>query len=108
MNASVTTGLGTQSSSPTSHSGGGGVGGLGGAGTGGAGSGSNAGGSAGGATANETLNEFGFFPKESDCEYKCPEIDACIAASLWCDGKYRLQLVATVVFQRVGRRVSLQ
>lgn len=41
--------------------------------------------------ANETLNEFGFYPKESDCEYKCPEIDACIAASLWCDGKLRLQ-----------------
>ena len=27
---------------------------------------------------NETLNR--------DCVYKCPELGACIAASLWCDG----------------------
>ncbi|KAL9905570.1 uncharacterized protein ACN2A1_005348 isoform 2-T2 [Glossina fuscipes fuscipes] len=41
-----------------------------------------------GGPSNDTLNEFGFYPKESDCEYKCPEIDACIAASLWCDGHH--------------------
>ena len=37
-------------------------------------------------TANETLLEFGLYPKEGDCEYKCPELDACIASNLWCDG----------------------
>lgn len=37
---------------------------------------------------NDTFNDFGFFPREADCEYKCPEIDACISESLWCDGKY--------------------
>ncbi|XP_055843991.1 uncharacterized protein LOC129910587 [Episyrphus balteatus] len=37
-------------------------------------------------TGNDTLGEFGLYPRESDCEYKCPEIDACIAANLWCDG----------------------
>uniref|UniRef100_A0A6P4EK21 Uncharacterized protein LOC108044176 n=1 Tax=Drosophila rhopaloa TaxID=1041015 RepID=A0A6P4EK21_DRORH len=83
VNASVTTGMGSQTSSQSSPGSNSGIGGL-----GGAGSAANAGGSAGGATANETLNEFGFFPKESDCEYKCPEIDACIAASLWCDGHH--------------------
>lgn len=41
-----------------------------------------------GTSGNDTLSDFGFYPKESDCEYKCPEIDACIAAILWCDGKY--------------------
>ncbi|XP_055387186.1 uncharacterized protein LOC129615828 [Condylostylus longicornis] len=35
---------------------------------------------------NDTLTEFGLFPRESDCEYKCPEIDACISGNLWCDG----------------------
>lgn len=39
-------------------------------------------------TANETLQEFGLFPKDGDCEYKCPELDACIASNLWCDGNY--------------------
>jgi hypothetical protein len=39
-------------------------------------------------TANETLLEFGLFPKDGDCEHKCPELDACIASNLWCDGKY--------------------
>lgn len=37
-------------------------------------------------TANETLLEFGLYPKNGDCEYKCPELDACIASNLWCDG----------------------
>lgn len=37
-------------------------------------------------TANETLQEFGLYPKDGDCEHKCPEIDACIESSLWCDG----------------------
>lgn len=37
-------------------------------------------------TANETLLEFGLYPKDGDCEYKCPELDACIASNLWCDG----------------------
>ncbi|XP_018785466.1 PREDICTED: uncharacterized protein LOC108966827 [Bactrocera latifrons] len=35
---------------------------------------------------NDTLTDIGFYPKESDCEYKCPELDACIAGNLWCDG----------------------
>lgn len=89
VNASVTTGMGTPPGSTStagagSHGGGiVGTGSAGVAGTGGIGTPS--------AAANETLNEFGFYPKESDCEYKCPEIDACIAASLWCDGKLRLQ-----------------
>lgn len=39
-------------------------------------------------TSNETLLEFGLFPKDGDCEHKCPELDACIASNLWCDGKY--------------------
>ncbi|XP_060655692.1 uncharacterized protein LOC132790945 isoform X3 [Drosophila nasuta] len=83
VNASVTTGMGTPPSS------GGGGAGSGGAvvGTGSAGV-AGAGGIATSSAANETLNEFGFYPKESDCEYKCPEIDACIAASLWCDGHH--------------------
>lgn len=38
-------------------------------------------------TANETLMEFGLYPKDGDCEHKCPELDACIASNLWCDGK---------------------
>lgn len=37
-------------------------------------------------TANETLLEFGLYPKDGDCEHKCPELDACIASNLWCDG----------------------
>lgn len=37
---------------------------------------------------NDTLNEFGFIPRDTECEYKCPELDACIAANLWCDGEY--------------------
>ncbi|XP_030374233.1 uncharacterized protein LOC115623825 [Scaptodrosophila lebanonensis] len=91
VNASVTTGLGGGSSIGTgsagSGSGGVGTGSAGVAGTGGGTSSSGAGGGAS-SMANETLNEFGFYPKESDCEYKCPEIDACIAASLWCDGHH--------------------
>jgi len=97
--------MGSQTSSQSSPGSGSGISGL---GSGGSGSAANAGGSAGGATANETLNEFGFFPKESDCEYKCPEIDACIAASLWCDGKYRLPAEATAHFSegcRMGFRM---
>ncbi|CAD7083100.1 unnamed protein product [Hermetia illucens] len=37
-------------------------------------------------TANETLGEFGLYPRDADCEYKCPELDACISELLWCDG----------------------
>lgn len=36
---------------------------------------------------NETFGEYNFYPKEIDCEFKCPEIDACISGILWCDGK---------------------
>lgn len=38
-------------------------------------------------TANETLTEFGLYPTESECEHKCPELDACINSVLWCDGR---------------------
>lgn len=38
-------------------------------------------------TANETFGEFGLFPKNKECEYKCPELDACISSVLWCDGR---------------------
>lgn len=103
VNASVTTGMGSQTSSQSAAGSNTGIGGL---GTSGSGSAANAGGSAGGATANETLNEFGFFPKESDCEYKCPEIDACIAASLWCDGEYRLPVEATDHFSGICRMMG--
>ncbi|KAH8261683.1 hypothetical protein KR044_013262 [Drosophila immigrans] len=85
VNASVTTGMGSNppnSGGAGTGSGGGGVVGTGSAGVAGAG------GIATNSQANETLNELGFYPKESDCEYKCPEIDACIAASLWCDGHH--------------------
>lgn len=37
-------------------------------------------------TANETFGEL--FPKGAECEHKCPELDACISSSLWCDGKF--------------------
>lgn len=40
-------------------------------------------------TANETLLEFGLFPKDGECEHRCPELNACIASNLWCDGKCR-------------------
>lgn len=39
-------------------------------------------------TANETLLEFGLFPKDGECEHRCPELNACIASNLWCDGKH--------------------
>lgn len=39
-------------------------------------------------TLNDTLEEFGILPREADCEFKCPELDACIDGNLWCDGKY--------------------
>lgn len=42
--------------------------------------------SGGAPSGNDTLTDIGFYPKESDCEYKCPELDACIAGNLWCDG----------------------
>lgn len=38
-------------------------------------------------TANETFDEFGLYPKMDECEYKCPELEACIGQNLWCDGK---------------------
>lgn len=91
VNASVTTGMGGPPTGTAGGGGGGGGGGSGMVGTGSAGVAGTGGIGAPSAAANETLNEFGFYPKESDCEYKCPEIDACIAASLWCDGKLQLQ-----------------
>lgn len=36
-------------------------------------------------TLNDSLSEFDL--KSRDCEYKCPELDACISSVLWCDGK---------------------
>lgn len=47
---------------------------------------------------NDTFNDFGFFPREADCEYKCPEIDACISENLWCDGKCILYILFSTVF----------
>lgn len=42
---------------------------------------------------NFSLNEsIGFGLTSSsvvECEYKCPELDACIDEKLWCDGKYK-------------------
>lgn len=38
-------------------------------------------------TANDTLGDFGFFPRLAECEHKCPELDACIGSNLWCDGR---------------------
>lgn len=32
--------------------------------------------------ANDTFSAF-----SSDCTYKCPELNACISSSLWCDGR---------------------
>ncbi|XP_021696516.1 uncharacterized protein LOC5563894 [Aedes aegypti] len=37
-------------------------------------------------TGNDTLLEFGLFPRESECEHQCPELNACIGSDLWCDG----------------------
>lgn len=39
------------------------------------------------ATVNNTVSDFGLFPRYADCEHKCPELDACIGSSLWCDGR---------------------
>ena len=36
-------------------------------------------------TANDTF-DFGY-PRGAECEHKCPELDACIGSSLWCDGE---------------------
>lgn len=38
---------------------------------------------------NDTLVEFGLGMSEAqaDCDYKCPELDACIDRNLWCDGE---------------------
>ncbi|XP_058834641.1 uncharacterized protein LOC131691912 isoform X2 [Topomyia yanbarensis] len=38
-------------------------------------------------TANDTLVEFGLYPRETECEHRCPELDACIGSVLWCDGR---------------------
>ncbi|XP_061498537.1 uncharacterized protein LOC1276733 [Anopheles gambiae] len=38
-------------------------------------------------TTNDTLVEFGLYPRETECEYRCPELDACIGSALWCDGR---------------------
>lgn len=43
---------------------------------------------------NDTLNEFGFIPRETECEHKCPELDACIAGNLWCDGELKIFFLA--------------
>lgn len=37
---------------------------------------------------NDSLSGFGFAPSAAECEYKCPELDACIDENLWCDGEY--------------------
>lgn len=64
-------------------------------------------------TANETLLEFGLYPKDGDCEHKCPELDACIASNLWCDGncfarKFSCGFLSFVLFQAfpTARRVT--
>lgn len=38
-------------------------------------------------TANDTFGDFGFFPRQAECEHKCPELEACIGSNLWCDGR---------------------
>ena len=38
-------------------------------------------------TANDTFNDIPLFQRKGECEHKCPELDACIGASLWCDGR---------------------
>lgn len=38
-------------------------------------------------TGNDTLGDFGFYPRQAECEHKCPELDACIGSNLWCDGR---------------------
>lgn len=38
-------------------------------------------------TDNITLTEFKMYPHDRECEHRCPEIDACIEASLWCNGE---------------------
>lgn len=45
---------------------------------------------------NETLAEFGIELRgaEPECEYKCPELNACIDRDLWCDGECVTQLCA--------------
>lgn len=35
---------------------------------------------------NLSLNDT-FLPPDWECPYRCPELDACISASLWCDGR---------------------
>lgn len=35
---------------------------------------------------NLSLNET-FLPPDWECPYRCPELDACISSSLWCDGR---------------------
>lgn len=47
---------------------------------------------------NDTLNEFGFIPRETECEHKCPELDACIAGNLWCDGELNIFFLAAFFF----------
>lgn len=37
--------------------------------------------------ANDTLGDYGFFPRQAECEHRCPELDACIGSNLWCDGR---------------------
>lgn len=37
---------------------------------------------------NDTLSGFGFISQEAECEYKCPDLNACIDRNLWCDGMY--------------------
>lgn len=36
---------------------------------------------------NDTLGDFGFYPRQAECEHKCPELEACIDSNLWCDGR---------------------
>lgn len=38
-------------------------------------------------SANDTLSDFGLYPKTPECQHKCPELNACISSVLWCDGE---------------------
>ncbi len=45
-------------------------------------------------TANETLHEFGLYPKDGECEHICPELNACISSNLWCDVMFWLKILS--------------
>lgn len=50
---------------------------------------------------NDSLSGFGFAPSAAECEYKCPELDACIDENLWCDGEYEELYYFSIFFQFV-------